>query len=508
MAREAYYDVVVVGKDLGSILCAALLSHAGKRVLLAENSSPLWKDRKQELQGFLCGSDSFLGLGGGLTLEQSLRDLGIYREDDFIQLQEVAHLIAPEFRVRLDRDFSVTLGELRREFEKGISTQVEAKLKHLYAAALSNRSALEATLGLEEQRSLTKIRGGIRGLARSRGRKAKGLTTGQEGDANKIFKKIVVPMVAMGSFVAPENLNLGWAVQFLGLALTGQSVCRRGLEYLREELRELIRNTGGVIKGATRVKSLVVKDRQITGALLSSFDGVVYADNIVLGSDHRKIYETLTLAIRDQGIMKDLGRIDVSHWRFSMLLHVNACALPDLLVGAASFVGDFTLPLEEENLLMLRVLRNTEIGQGETPGKKWIAVSVLVPNKASYKTGEHIRKLCGKVLHRLENIIPFLAENLNEVRPDFRNGVLEIEKAYPVLTDQSFLEEFEQYYVRGQKEEQAFSALGWVTPHENLFFCGRVIWPSLGRYGEALVARKVFEALLIQGPNRERIGHD
>jgi hypothetical protein len=53
-----------------------------------------------------------------------------------------------------------------------------------------------------------------------------------------------------------------------------------------------------------------------------------------------------------------------------------------------------------------------------------------------------------------------------------------------------------QFYVRGGRWAQDFWGPPWSTPHGNLYLSGRTIWPSLGSYGEALVARKISNDIL------------
>jgi phytoene dehydrogenase-like protein len=498
---NAAYDAVLVGQGLGPAVAAALLAKSGKRVFLVEDGARSeWST--DSIAAPLDGAEVLMGLQEGFAFKKILDLLGV--GDEIFEMvesaDELAQIVHPRFRVSIDRQPEKLRNELLKEFSTNESEQLLGYLMSLQSVGNSLSRYIADVLGAaqvsrgkdSEQR---KEYGRILKKFSAVMRQSAGYNySSQQGSTALSIDELLVPIVAFNSYASPHNLNVEQCVRACSLAFGGLWRAKNGICDLILRLEKIIQDHGGVVKKQASVESFVVDKGQIKGVLLNSYEGVVYAPYVVLGARHMEIYTTIGSDHQDRNLKYDLSRVEASHWRYSMRLYVNKDGLPESFGSNVVFITDPTLPLEEENYIMVRTLNHeTE------PDRVSLLVTVLVPYTSARLDYKHLRRLSGRVLRRLESFVPFIDFNIISMTPDFRKNEDAIREHYPEDQMYRIPERLHQYYVRGAKEAQAFEAVGVATSHANLYFCGRIIWPALGTYGEVLSAWKVYEALTAGG---------
>lgn len=503
MRLSDHYDVICAGSGLSSYLCAALLAKSGKRVLVIDDED---QAMPRVCDGeFVFDPDyvNFSGLDESGALGRSLRELGLIGENGsaFKPIDEITQVLTSNYRIVFWKNATEACNEVRREL-KSSSDHVCEFLKMVYEAGDKVSSFVENAYN-PGQSSATEIAAWKRYWGRfyepiSRHkpvsmRKVLGDLSGQTCES------LVAAILGAVSYSAPMNLGFEQGVRGLSLPFKGLHYYVGGAEVLKERLADIIKQAGGGVKRDAKVESLISESKRITGVLLSSYEGIVRGDTVVLSSRLRRLYMTLPSETRDPSLLRSLSRVQPSSWRFTISVTVNRDVIPIGATSNMAYVGSYQQPLEEENYLRIQVLPQDGTVDSKNSDRATLLVTALVPYRSSSMDYGYLRRLGGRMLRTLAELFPFLEHNIIRIYPDIRSGEQMLREFYPFSGPDWVSENLLQYYVRGQRLVQDFWGPPWTTPHANLYFAGRSIWPALGIYGEALTARKIFEDVMRPG---------
>lgn len=488
------YDVICAGGGFSSYLCAALLAKTGKKVLLIDEEIK----RKTPGGAALYFDPDFLTLAGDgetTALGKSLSELGI--TTNLQSSENIIQVLTSKYRVKFGSDKKKTADDLKRELiDSGagvadffeLLAKASSEIPNFVFTAMSPGQVLSA-----DTQAWKKYWGSF--FARIKSDKPIALQDGL--DLKPLEKETADNLAAaiLGTLTYSAPINLGCEQVFRGLtlALQGQSHFLGGVAKLNEKLAKIVCDSGGDIKFGSRVESLVARKGVVEGVHLSSFEGVIQSKMVVLGSRLHRLYMTLPDEFREASVMRGLRRVVPSSWRFTLSINVRSKVIPIGATSTMAYVGSFRYPLEEENFLKIQIVPSEVKIQASESDSVTVLLTTLVPYRSSSMNYSYLRKLSGKMLRVLAETMPFLEDNILSIYPDFRNDDLQLKEAYPFDGVDWIPESLMQYYIRGHRSSQDFWGPSWTTPHRNLYFAGRCIWPSLGVYGEALAARKIFE---------------
>lgn len=491
------YDVICAGGGLSSYLCSALLAKAGRKVLLIDDEDRAMPRHHEGKFVFDPDFALFAGLDSGAALGQCLAELGI--EHGFSRSDSIIQLLTQNHRVVFSKEENLLKSEILRELQsngeaahsffetlRGAAGQIPAfvnlaltpgqaasrdvqswkrYLSHYYASVFSERP-VQLAAALPEKCGAT-------------------------------CEPFAAAMLGALSYSAPYNLGVEQVFRGLGLFLGGTGYCENGLDSLCRKLGDVVTAAGGNVKRNSKVESLITNSGKITGVLLSSFEGVIRAETVVISSRLRRLYQTLPENMRDTTVSRGLARIVAANWRFTIGLKIKRQVIPIGATDTMAYVGSFQYPLEEENHLRIQIVPEGVYPDLDDGSTATLLVTALVPYRASSMDYSYLRRLAGKMVRTTAELMPFLEENIVSVYPDFRQSEDELREAYPFRGVDWVPENLMQYYVRGHKSVQDFWGPSWTTPHRGLYFAGRAIWPALGIYGEALTARKIFDDVML-----------
>lgn len=501
MRLADHYDVICAGSGLSSYLCAALLAKAGKRVLVIDDED----HALARVSSGDCVFDPDFALFGGLeesaALGRSLKELGLMEEQpsSFRPFNEITQVLTSDHRIVFWKDSGETCREVRREL-KGSSDSVCEFFAMLYEAGGKISSFVENAVNpgqaaAGDVNSWKKFWGKYYSAIHRQHPLA--LREALAGQSAEECEHLSAALLGALSYAAPVNLGFEQGIRGLTLPFRGLYYYLGGLDALKEKLGAIVVGSGGGIKKDARVESLIAEDKKIAGVLLSSFEGIIRADIVVLSSRLRKLYATLPAQMQDPSLLRMLGRIEPNSWRYTIAVTVNKKVLP---IGATSnmiYVGSYQLPLQEENYLRIQILPDEACAENVQPETATLLLTALVPYRASSMDYGYLRRLGGRMLQTLAELFPFLEENIVKIFPDIRAGEDSLRSFYPFNDPEWVPENLIQYYLRGHKQAQDFWGPSWTTPHSNLYLAGRAIWPALGIYGEALTARKIFDDVML-----------
>lgn len=501
MRLADHYDVICAGSGLSSYLCAALLAKAGKRVLVIDDEDHALARVSSDDCVFDPDFALFGGLEGSAALGKSLKELGLLdgESSSFKPFNEITQVLTSEHRIVFWKNSGETCKEIRREL-KGSSDSVCEFFSKLYDAGETVGSFVENAVNPGQT-----VAGDVSAWKKFWGKYYSSINRQHPvalrevlaGDNAETCEHLSAALLGALSYAAPVNLGFEQGIRGLSLPFRGLYYYAGGLDALKEKLAAIVVSSGGGIKKDARVESLIAENKKLAGVLLSSFEGIIRADIVILSSRLRKLYGTLPTTMQDPSLLRMLGRIEPSSWRFTVSVTVNKKVLP---IGATSnmiYVGSYQLPLQEENYLRIQILPDETRAGAARAATATLLLTALVPYRASSMDYSYLRRLGGRMLQTLAELFPFLEENIVKIFPDIRVGEDALKAFYPFDNPEWVPENLLQYYLRGHRQAQDFWGPSWTTPHSNLYFAGRAIWPALGIYGEALTARKIFDDVML-----------
>ncbi|MGE4233354.1 MAG: hypothetical protein AB7F43_08500 [Bacteriovoracia bacterium] len=483
MAKANYeYDVICVGGVLSSYLCAALLAKSGHKVLLIQESDYAEGSREGFDSGLAFDPD-FLPLAGPAqnVIRQMFRKLDL-DFDGLEPLSSVTQILNPRYRLKLTSNPEESIKEIRREIDFESDSVVDL-FEQFYSVSKASPEVLNnvQTLNQSTSEQLRTWRKAwtsdsfYRSIHKTKPARVNDIVS---GDQSAEVEGLLNALLAGLSYVTPSNIGFEQVSRSIPLYLQGQAMCPRNL---KQKLSAIIKANGGTVRDETQIDALAVENGKIVGVLLSSYEGVCLARQVALFNRVRRIYHSLPENMRDSTLLRSLERLVPSHWRYTLAVELDREVLPLGVTPHMVYVGSSRYPLQEDNFLRLQV----------SPDNRLLLVTTLVPYKASALNYGYLRRLSGTIMQVLSSVIPFLDSHMIRLHPDFRKGESEIAKCYPFSGPDWVPENLIQYYVRGHKSVQDFWGLSMSTVHQNLHIGGRMVWPSLGLYGEFLSAQKI-----------------
>jgi len=488
----AQYDVICAGGGLSANLSAALLAKSGKRVLLIEDED--YARPRVFDKGIYFDPDftPFCSFEARSILGRCFKELGIDVSAELKPLKAITQVLSSRYRIAFSQESKETLQEIQREVEVAPQT-VAGFFGLLYKVGEKSPVVLEKvlTLGQANRKDIAHWRKFWGSYYKSiHGHQPVKLQTvlraQRFGDGARECEILGSALLGGLSFAAPNNLGFEQVVRSLPLYLAGQGLYSGGIASLKTRLADYVKSHGGAVR-TTTVEALSVEKKKITGVVLSSFEGVCKGDLVILCGKLRRLYRQLPNSFQEQSVVRSLDRIQPSHWRFTIAVSIEKDVLPIGITPHMTYLGSPNYPLEEENFLRIQTISDENAEQAT------ILVTALVPYRASSLDYGYLRRLAGKMMQALSSLIPFLDKHVVSIYPDFRANDLAIRELYPFKGPDWVSENLLQYYVRGHRGVQEFWGPTLTTPHRNLYFGGRSIWPALGLYGEVLSARKIYE---------------
>ncbi|HRK01680.1 MAG TPA: hypothetical protein PLH57_03380 [Oligoflexia bacterium] len=493
------YDVICVGGTFSSYLAAAILSTAGCRVLVIDPQEGCVPHDVDGRTIFDPDLTPIWGLEFDSSLSRTLSNLGILGTPDalpYVSLGGLSQVLNPAHRVKLSFDSNKLLQELKLEIpdSHGVLTELFEKLVQAaheiprYSSLVQN----PAQMASQELAKTLKFWGVYGAAALGKDQALHDLLGKKSSIANAFLSGLIATLGPVSS----KNVGTEQVLRTLSVAIRGQAFWRGGVESLKATLRRVAVQNGTHLVLRAQVDGLLYEKDRVRGVQLSSYDGVVFADYTILTTHLRKTYQTLPSVVADPTVMRSLNRVVPSHWRYTIAVSLNRDVIPVGATELMSYIGSYKLELEEENLLRIVVVPEGVYVDADTPDTVTVHVTALVPYRVSSLDYGYLRRLGGKMLHALAEIIPFFEYNVVSMYPDIRKDDRDLRALYPFDRREWVSEDLLSYYVRGGQECQAFAGVSWATPHENLYFAGRAALPSLGVFGEAVVTEKIVKDLL------------
>lgn len=483
------YDLICTGEGISAYILAAIASKYGMSVLLIDET----KYENDCLEFYPSYLDSNI-------IESVFNELELTNLVEFDKTTDAVQLILNKKRILMSFNQHNTHKEIEREYfnaSNSINTFFDKvyKSKELYDEFYNESQSLSQTQS-NKIKKINKLWG--KAFNSIKDNKHYSIKNDFVLNDNSHLENIVKVLLCIYGYTTPLNISYEQCIRSLPIIMGGSYRIKEGWSSIQAILKSYIEGSGNDIRSGISIESIVTdkKGKNITGVLLDNYEGIVHSKNLVIGKNHLNLISKLPSLLQDLNTKKHLSKVTATHWLYQIDIIVPSHALPvgstNLMVKIIDEKSDFF----EENFMII------ELDKAQDSNLK-IKCNVLLEFKNKSLNPTYLQKVSSRMLRSLNELFPFIKENIISVQPDFIN--INNLKTYQDIKEipTSLL----RYYVKGGKMAQGYWGIPWQSNMENLFFIGKECWPSLGRYGELLSAYNVAKTIIVDRKVHPKVSH-
>ncbi|MBI2898363.1 MAG: NAD(P)-binding protein [Deltaproteobacteria bacterium] len=396
-----FYDVVVVGTQIGSLVAGALLARRGFRVLVAGHDD---LPATYSYKGYRLPRGPFTLVGTEapairrvfqeLALSQLFRRRAVPQEPLF-------QVVLPRHRIDVLANGDDLSREFGREFPE-VSRQIE-----LFYASLTRHNAdldrvLEKDLVMPPETFFER-----RELARAVTQSPFG-KDGSRGDVfgefpeNHPFWQFVNCQVRFAGGLDPQAMTPLAVTRLHGAWMRGTHAFDGGLDAFKRLLFEKVGMHSGEVRERDRIESLVFKGGRVVGVRVAGQDELTGCNFLVWGGDPSSLVRLLEPNSLPRRVGERLEGLRVTLRRHVLNVLIDGGGLPVGMGRDVFSLGDPAAPLEGCNLL------HVQVDSPSGADHHVLTASTLVRAASSSADLESHR---ARVLDHVRTLVPFLDEH-------------------------------------------------------------------------------------------------
>jgi phytoene dehydrogenase-like protein len=490
-----YYDAVVCGGELTGLMTAALLGRRGLRVLLLGGDAE--KATFEAAGHVLSRGPALLPPVAAPHVARVLQDLNCVQvvKRKAPPLSPGMQIVMPHHRFDVGANDEALGRELAREFG-GERAAIEAALGRVAqtSALVEPLLSTEITLppdGFWERREV----GRLESLLPRRGTDLLATLP-----ATHPMRAVVAVPGALSGAVAPQDLGLVGQARAFDLARQGLNQLEGGEAGLRALFLEKLGTFSGERRDKLVPVEVVMRRGRAAGVRVHPRDETIGCEHLVWAGSAAALSAICTEKPPRRGPNGAPG-LHVEGYRYAISMLVGPEALPEGMASRVFLISDPGRALIEENALAVTVGQPAPRQPDHIP----VWVECIVPAPPVDAGPGYLRALRGRVLERLETLLPFFREHLvvlasphDGLPPELSPAASKGAAPLPPLASAPL----QPVYAVESDSPFDVSALPHATGIKNLYLAGRENLPGLGFEGELVSAWGVVR--LIAGTQGKR----
>jgi len=491
MAAKNFYDAVLVGLDLTTLLAGALLSKRGFRVLVIGHGQP-WPSYVMHGVRFPRAPFSLRGYESP-ALSRVFSELAMR---PIIQrrtrpLTPAFQVVLPGHRIDFGRDEQALQHELTREFPVARRFVDELRAASRDSGAqldrLLERDLMWPPEGFFERREFARAAGSTPFATRTgtetahNDERETAILHAEVDGARPVAKLLELAIRTIDGADQPAEFSAR-SLRLLDSLMTSAELDEGGLSGLFELLIESIRTHNGSLRVAERVDGLTVKRGTINSLHLFPSDEDIGCHYLLWGLPVSRLGALLADRSELAPLFEDVGEPRAAYARFTLNLLLDAAAIPEGMARRVLLLGD-----DPNNDPLWVQTENTPDGQHAI-----LTTEARIELRGDDARPPQLADQRERMLARLHALSPFLQEHLQLIDSP-HDGV----PAYDVRGQSTFEirdgsrrgpDTMETVYAYPRTRIQGAAALTVRTPIKRLFLCNGQVVPGLGLEGTFVAA--------------------
>ena len=487
----SFYDVVVLGTHLEPLLCAALLSREGLRVLVLGQGVP---DPSYTLDGVEVEPYGLSVTGVQSPAVQSTLELLALRQDvrqRMMERNDVFQLLLANHRIEVYPEIDRWLTELGRELPT---------IKHQAADITRTLGEVKAELDMVVGHGLTwppesffeRQRLSLVASAQRFDRQGQGWTSWNQLAHRHPLRMAFEAALPHVSGLLPGQHSDATRARLHGHMLEGVTELPGGWRWFREALFGRIRSWGGDVRVREHASSIRPARRKGHTITLGRTGEEIGCSQLVHGTPIGELSQMLS----DRGAMTSMfervGEPRARAYHCSVLVLVNRKGVPDALGSLALVCPDEAAP---DRAFWLR---SQAIGEERI----LFTAGTLIDEHLVDTASSPLRFVRGEAVDALRSVVPFLDDHAiwidsphDGLPPQALRGGKELACSEPWARGPYTMRAVYEYPTR---RALGVCALPTRTPVRGLFLCNGQVAPGLGFEGSFLAATSVARIIASQ----------
>lgn len=480
-----FYDVIVIGTQLGPLLSAALLSRRGFRVLvIAHDDLPwtyTWKEHVLRQEPFLFSAADSPAVRRVLS-ELSLTQVFRRRTAPFDPFYQV---VLPRHRI----DFTHDKEGFKREIEREFPTAHRA-IDTFYTIVDRCNQELDKLIGTEKLTLPPESFFEKRELSRAEVHNPFSKTRGPVplfGDLpeNHPFRVAVLGQVRWASDQDFEGVSPLHVVRLHASWAKGTLAIEGGLAGLKELVLERISTHSGEVRQDLSANSIIFKRGRVAGVRMVGHEEITGCNFVVYGADSHRLKKMIKGEELGRKLTTRLSQVRPAYARYTVNLLVDSLVMPEGMARNLLYIPDPNAPLAEDNLLRIEACGSA------SDDVRVICVGALLPADR-IDNRNYLEGMREKVVERVRWLVPFLDKHLVAVdSPHDTLRLYDVHNHGEVPVGEKWRRSPDRMPTTCHVDPPGplgFTGLNHRTGLKNLILACRQVVPGLGIEGEFLTA--------------------
>ena len=467
------YDVIVIGRDLSSLIAALVSARYGLKTILV-NEGKLEMEHREAGYVFPIDPTPLSGFGESQTIDFLVKELRLM--PDTIPLPPVLdpalQVIFTDHRIDLFHDRERLLIDMVREFP-----QREREIRRFYQALSKAETLIERWIGEDHNGRSNHRRKFFHGLLRLPAAVASCYSLRiRENQNDEAFRKTIEAQLAILSHLDGSHCPFPFPLSSAYLLALPQ----RALYPLYDKISWMtwlykeFTDAGGILMEDCSVIRIDTNPEIIVDVESTGSSQTLRGPKLIVSAQ----WEKLRLLLFHQKIFRRLVRkLDSLHptlYPFSLHLGVNTGGLPEALAPYAVVVRNETKTPTEQSLVFVVSSRPGET-EHAPEGRRAITATVFLKDSPLMLADLALKGIAKSIIDSLESFLPFLRESI-----DFVN----IEKS--IEWSRRSHEIVNKKYPLRKGTIIGMNILSPETPLHNVLLTGGILRAGLGFEGEVL----------------------
>jgi phytoene dehydrogenase-like protein len=467
------YDLIVIGRDMSSLIAGLASARQGLRTLLIDEGG-IEPAPGEGGYTFPVDQAPLSGLAEGQTVQRLLRELNLPPAEapHLMPMDPAFQIILSGHRLDLFQDQERLIGDLIRELP-----QEEKEIRRFYQAVAKSGPLIDRWIGEDVSREPQDLHKRIKRLFRIPSAIAGSASLSiRENKSISALRRIMEAQMTVLSHLDHNRAGLPLSAAYL------YSLPTRGLFYpvggrnaLKDWIVKGFNAAGGILMDRCSVMRIDT-DGEIGIALESSAGEPMEIKGRTLIAS--ALWEKLNLLLLQEKPFRRYGRrlaaFEPSGFPFFLHLGVHESGLPEQLAPYVVVVGDEAKPASGINCLFVETSLPGERSRAPQ-GRRAIMVKVFLKASPLLLNDPELKAVAKGIIDSLDGLLPFLRDSID---------YLNIDRS--IALSRQYQEIVNHKYCTKRCLLTGMTTLSPKTPHPHIFLTGGIFRAGLGFEGEIL----------------------